>query len=143
MFRRNLFGVPDPCPSFPSTPPLTQPSLQTRMGKTCADPRAVRCLAEWLNRAPSQSIDSDEEKFDIYLLICVFSITFVLGKLEFQKCQGWTIRAMPQQSALGQNHCCAKRKRVIGRPLMDEPCVLQSCNRLRKLRQGDGLSCRC
>ena len=91
---------------------------------------AVRC-SEWLNRAPSQSIDSDEEKFDINLLeICG---SFVRGKFESQKCQGWSFRTMPKQRTLGQNHCCATRKRVIGFLLMDEPRVLQSCNRLRKV----------
>ena len=48
MFRRNLLGVPDPIPSFPSTPPLTQPSLQTGWKNP------ARCLAEWLNKASSQ-----------------------------------------------------------------------------------------
>ena len=39
MFRRNVLGVPDPFPPFLSTPPFTQPSLQTGIGLTCADPR--------------------------------------------------------------------------------------------------------
>ena len=41
MFRRTLLGVLDPFPSFPSTPPPTQPSLlQTGMSvNSCADPR--------------------------------------------------------------------------------------------------------
>ena len=39
MFRRSLIGVLDPFPPFPSTPSPTQPSLQTGIGFTCADPR--------------------------------------------------------------------------------------------------------
>ena len=54
-------------------------------------------------------------KFDIWLLeIHGFSITFVRGKIASPKCQGWRIRVMHKQSTLGQNHCCATRRRVKG-----------------------------
>ena len=39
MFHCNLLGVPEPFPSFSSTPPPAQSSLQTGVGTTCADPR--------------------------------------------------------------------------------------------------------
>ena len=39
LFRRSLIGVPDPFPPFLSTPPLTQPSLQTEIRKTGANSR--------------------------------------------------------------------------------------------------------
>ena len=73
MFRRNMFGVLDPFLSFLSTSPLTQPSLQTAIGFTRADPRsgklfgrmAEQCTltgcepksiieVDRLNRVPSQ-----------------------------------------------------------------------------------------
>ena len=39
---------------------------------------------------------------------------------SLQKCQVWRIRLMHKQSTVGQNHCCAIRKRAIRYLWMDE-----------------------
>ena len=55
-----VLGVPDPFPPVLSTPPLTQPPLTQPFtadwNRLCLrrSHGAVHCLAEWLNRAPSQ-----------------------------------------------------------------------------------------
>ena len=54
LFRRALLGVPDPFPSFPATPPPTQPSLlQTGMSaNTCADPRGGLLFGRMAEQCP-------------------------------------------------------------------------------------------
>ena len=62
-------------------------------------------------------------KFDIWLWeIYGFSITFVRRKFESPKCQDWSMRVMHKPSILGENHCYAIRKRLVGYLLMEEEC---------------------
>ena len=48
---------------------------------------------------------------------------------SLQECHCRRLRVMPKKSTLGQNHCCAIRKREIGYLFMDEP--------RNRLRDGD------
>ena len=53
MFRRNMLCVLDPFPPFLSTPPLTQPSLQTGICYTGADPRGGELFGLMAEQSPS------------------------------------------------------------------------------------------
>ena len=58
--RRNLLGVLVRVPPFPSTPPLTQTSLQTGLGFSCADPRDGPLFGRIADTKPRQRLGAQE-----------------------------------------------------------------------------------
>ena len=90
MFRRNMIGVLDPFPPFPSTPPLTQLSLRTGICCTGADPRGGPLFGRMVAQSP---LTKDTWEW-LRMTMTMTMVTCSLVKKALTCPQGQSARAM-------------------------------------------------
>ena len=90
MFRRNLLDVLDPFPPFPSTPPLTQPSLQTGIGYTCADPRGGPLFGRMAEQSPPHFLGCQQGFLaGTNRVLCAMSLVIAGGTERMRTASEW------------------------------------------------------